>query len=272
MHYAHSTEREDRLDWQLLAVHLRAVAELARERGSKFGARKAAELAGWLHDLGKYSEPFQSYIAGRGGSVDHSTAGAREAIRRAGAGMDKLVAELVAYAIAGHHAGLPDRKGSAASLDTRVKDSKIPVLDPAWTGEVEANFQSLFPPKLALDRDRAAFQLAFLGRMIFSCLVDADFLDTEHHYAKVSGDAVDREWPSLKDNVDYLISAFDTYMDRKMAGIPGDMRAAPLNVLRRDILAHVRTKASMPKGIFTLEVPTGGGKTLASLAFALAGC
>lgn len=269
MHYAHSTEREDRSDWQFLADHLRAVAELAGERGSKFGARKAAELAGWLHDLGKYSEAFQSYIAGRGGSVDHSTAGACEAIKRSGAGMDKLIAELVAYAIAGHHAGLPDRRGTSASLDTRVTERKIPALDLTWIGDVEADFQSLLPPNLALDRDRAAFQLAFLGRMIFSCLVDADFLDTEHHYAKVSGNAVDRDWPTLKDNVDDLVSAFDAYMDRKLAGIPEEARAAPLNVLRRDILAHVRAKASMPRGVFTLEVPTGGGKTLASLAFAL---
>lgn len=269
MHYAHSTQREDRADWQLLAVHLRAVAQLAGELGSKFGARKAAELAGWLHDLGKYSEAFQSYIAGKGRSVDHSTAGAREAIRRAGTGLDKLVAELVAYTIAGHHAGLPDRQGAAASLDARVKDSRVPPLDPAWTGEVAADCKDLFPPKLALDRDRAAFQLAFLGRMIFSCLVDADFLDTERHYAKVSGNSVDREWPSLKDKVDDLISAFDVYMNRKLANVPKNVHAAPLNIMRRDILAHVRAKASMPRGIFTLEVPTGGGKTLASLAFAL---
>ncbi len=96
MHYAHSAEREDRADWQSLGDHLRAVDELAGDRGSKFGARKAAELSGWLHDLGKYSSAFQAYIAGRGQSVDHSTAGAREAMKLAAPGMDKLIAGVVA--------------------------------------------------------------------------------------------------------------------------------------------------------------------------------
>jgi len=272
MHYAHSTEREDRSDWQSLADHLRAVAELAGERGNKFGARKAAQLSGWLHDLGKYSSAFQAYISGRGESVDHSTAGAREAIELATSGMDRLVAELVAHAIAGHHAGLPDRQGVPASLDARLKNKKLPELDPVWITEVEGDCQGLFPLKFDLQRtsrEQAAFQLAFLGRMIFSCLVDADFLDTERHYAQVSGDLIDRQWPALKDNVDQLLSSFDAYMERKLAAIPEAEFATPLNTLRRDILAHVRNRASMPKGVFTLEVPTGGGKTLASLAFAL---
>lgn len=272
MHYAHSTEREDRSDWQSLPDHLRAVAELAGERGDKFGAREAAKMSGWLHDLGKYSTAFQAYIAGRGQSADHSTAGAREVLRLAASGADKLVTELVAYAIAGHHAGLPDRQGGSACLDIRLKEKKLPDLDPVWTTEIEAENRGLFPPQFALrqiSREHAAFQLALLGRMIFSCLVDADFLDTESHYAKVSGASVDRAWPALKDNIDDLISAFDAFMDRKLAGIPEQERGTPVNILRRDILTQVRGKASMPKGVFTLEVPTGGGKTLASLAFAL---
>lgn len=272
MHYAHSTEREDRSDWQFLADHLRAVAELAGDRGNKFGAGKAAQMCGWLHDLGKYSLAFQAYIAGRGNSVDHSTAGAREAISCGVAGMDMLVAELVAYAIAGHHAGLPDRQGVSASLDARLRDKKLPELDPIWKTEVEADSCGLFPPRFVLQqtrREQAAFQLAFLGRMIFSCLVDADFLDTERHYARVSGEFADRKWPSLNDHVDCLLSAFDSHMDGKLAKLSELERNAQLNILRSDILTHVRGNASMPKGIFTLEVPTGGGKTLASLAFAL---
>lgn len=273
MHYAHSTEREDRADWQSLVDHLRAVAELAGDRGSKFGARKAAELSGWLHDLGKYSSAFQAYIAGRGQSVDHSTAGAREAMKLAAPGtMDKLIAELVAYAIAGHHAGLPDRQGVSASLDSRLKDKKLPELDPVWATVIEPESRDLFPPRFVLhrkSREQAAFQLAFLGRMIFSCLVDADYLDTENHYAQVSGGPVDREWPSLKNNVDGFVLAFDSHMERKLSAISETERGTPLNILRSDILAQVRSKAAMPRGVFTLEVPTGGGKTLASLAFAL---
>lgn len=269
MHYAHSTEREDRSDWQSLAEHLRAVARLAGDRGSKFGAHKAAEMSGWLHDLGKYSVAFQSYIAGRGASVDHSTAGAREAMRLAASGMDTLTAELVAHAIAGHHAGLPDRHGGGASLSDRVNNKKLPALDPVWTTEVGADSRELFPPKFALRQEQAAFQLAFLGRMIFSCLVDADFLDTERHYAKVKGEPLDREWPSLNANSGDLLSVFDSYIASKLSKLSERERSNPLNILRRDILAHVRGNAPMPKGVFTLDVPTGGGKTLASLAFAL---
>jgi CRISPR-associated endonuclease/helicase Cas3 len=283
MHYAHSTEREDRSDWQSLADHHRAVAELAGDRGSKFGARNAAHMAGCLHDLGKYSPAFQVYIAGHGYSVDHSTAGAREVMNIAKPGVDKIVAELVAYAIAGHHAGLPDRQGVSASLDARLNDKRLPELDPVWTSEIQldagalwpANFRLAAPPKSASPAEKiayakqAAFQLAFLGRMIFSCLVDADFIDTERHYAEVRQEPVDREWPTFKDNIERLISSFDSYMERKLVAIPEPERGTPLNTLRRDILSRVRNKAEMPKGVFTLEVPTGGGKTLASLAFAL---
>src|SRR5258706_12785119 len=79
LHYAHSTETQDCLDWQLLVCHLQQVALRAAALGNKFGAAKAAALAGWLHDLGKYSEAYQAYIGGRGpGGVDHCNARAQE--------------------------------------------------------------------------------------------------------------------------------------------------------------------------------------------------
>ena len=77
MFFAHSTDRKDRSNWQMLPDHLMAVAGLAGERGSKFGARRAAALAGILHDLGKYSAAFQRRLDGSGEAVDHSTAGAK---------------------------------------------------------------------------------------------------------------------------------------------------------------------------------------------------
>ena len=99
--------------------------------------------------------------------------------------------------------------------------------------------------------------------MIFSCLIDADRIDTERFYAKIEGRVVDRDWPRLPDIVGRLIAAFDAHM----AGMKtGD---TPVNRLRAAILTHVRAKTASPRGVFTLNVPTGGGKTLASLAFAL---
>jgi CRISPR-associated endonuclease/helicase Cas3 len=99
--------------------------------------------------------------------------------------------------------------------------------------------------------------------MIFSCLIDADRVDTERFYARIEVRVVDRDWPRLPDIVERLIAAFDAYMAGMKAG------DTPVNRLRADILTHVRAKAASRRGVFTLNVPTGGGKTLASLAFAL---
>ncbi|MDQ0395878.1 CRISPR-associated helicase Cas3' [Labrys monachus] len=267
MYYAHSSEDQDRARWQPLAEHLRAVAELGAVRGGKFGAGKACAVAGWLHDLGKYTKEFQAYIAGqRRDGGDHSTAGAQEVLRLASARSDRLIAELVAYAIAGHHAGLPDRSGETGSLDDRLVKA-LPQLDAVWRDEVEADAAGLFPPAFEPhpDGSRHAFQFAFLGRMIFSTLVDADFLDTEAYYAGLEGRPVDRDWPLLPGHVDRLVGLLDAHMAAKTKAAPD----TPLNRLRGEILGHVRAGAALAPGVFTLDVPTGGGKTLASLAFAL---
>ncbi len=101
--------------------------------------------------------------------------------------------------------------------------------------------------------------------MIFSCLVDADFRDTETFYARAEGRRVDRSWPHLPAIIEALIAAFDRHMAEKRKRA----EATPVNTLRGEILAHVRARAVAERGLFTLTVPTGGGKTLASLAFAL---
>src|SRR5262249_54498071 len=105
------------------------------------------------------------------------------------------------------------------------------------------------------------FQFALLGRMLFSCLVDADYVETERFYASVENWKPERDgFPSL----DVLSAALDQHLAAMAAAVPD----TPVNRWRAEILAHVRTKAAEPHGVFTLTVPTGGGKTLASLAFA----
>lgn len=268
-YYAHSTDKTDRSDWHRLSDHLREVGRLAALRGSPFGAGRAAALAGWLHDLGKYSAAFQRRLAGSREQVDHSTAGAREVIQLATGAKDKFVAELIAYAIAGHHAGLADRYGESGSLSDRLSpQNEIEPLDPVWKTELPFSPDNIFPAGFKPDRERPmlAFQLAFLGRMIFSCLVDADFRDTELFYARIRGEQVDREWPDLQSSLEHLAARFAHYMEmvrRRAAGLP------ELNRLRDDIHEHVCSKVALPAGVFTLNVPTGGGKTLVSLAFAL---
>ena len=270
MHYAHSTSRADRSDWQPLVDHLANVAELAAKFGAKFGAERLARLAGILHDLGKYSDAFQVYITGRGQGVTHSTAGAKEAIALVPAFPNKIGAELAAYAIAGHHSGLPNGSRLQPSLEDRLKEP-IESLSPVWREQVRPDIDALLPAwtMAARSKEQLAFCLSFLGRMIFSCLVDADRLDTEKHAAEVEGHTIDRDWPALCDRVGDLIAGFDAHMAGKLAALPESARQSDLNRLRADILAHVRGKAGLPKGVFTLTVPTGGGKTLASLAFAL---
>jgi CRISPR-associated endonuclease/helicase Cas3 len=273
--FAHSTESTDKHDWQPLPEHADGVAKLASSFAARFGLDRAARLAGLLHDLGKYNPAFQLYIERKGRSVDridHSTAGAwwvRELAKTA-APRDRLMAELIAYCIAGHHAGLPDRFGTQASLDERLK-AHVDVTDPIWRSEITPDLAGLMPAlkwvrireEDPLSQRRFAFQLAMLGRMLFSCLVDADFRETESFYARVEGREIDRTWPALPDRLDGLIVRFDAYMAGKANA------ETPINRLRSDILRHVRGKAALPSGFFTLTVPTGGGKTLASLGFAL---
>src|SRR5271168_2743945 len=262
-YFAHSVEGVDASRWQSLASHLTAVGQLAGMRGRKFGAGEAAALAGVLHDLGKYTEGFQNRLRG-GASVDHSTAGAREVLNdNSGGAQAALMRQLVAHCIAGHHAGLPD---SIGDLDERLR-RKFEPLSSIWREEITLDDAPLTVPEFSWRKERNAqlFQFGFLGRMIFSCLVDADFRDTEAFYAEAEKRPVDRTWPRLPEIIGDLIGRFDRYMADKRAGAPD----TPVNDLRAQVLAHVRERADADTGAFSLNVPTGGGKTLASLAFAL---
>jgi len=256
--FAHSTEREDRSDWQPLAEHLLQTATLAAVFGDSFGAATLADLSGRLHDLGKYTREFQLRIAGAHARVDHSTWGAKVAIERYGP-----LGHLLAYGIAGHHAGLADgREGvKRTALSDRI-DAALPELLDRWMAEVPLPAPSILglPEAFRVKRGHEQFQQSMLARMVFSCLVDADFIDTERFYQRIAGieDARSLPVPSLED----LRAQLDTHL----AGFRADTE---VNGLRKQILSAVRTKAIQAPGLFTLTVPTGGGKTLASMAFAL---
>jgi CRISPR-associated endonuclease/helicase Cas3 len=247
--YAHSLiENSDESQWEPLEAHLRAVGARARSFAAVFGMEVWGESAGLLHDIGKAADAYQSYIRGKAKSPDHSTAGAVEAERRFGP-----VGRCLAFAIAGHHAGLAD----GAQLSERL--AKVLESYDGWeayTGEVPK--PASFPAKKT---PYANFTPAFFIRMIFSCLVDADFLETEAYYTRASGKTVERggflDIPSLR-------ARLETFMTRKTSATP-----TTLNTLRNNILAHAISRAGLPPGLFTMTVPTGGGKTLTSLSFAL---
>lgn len=261
--YAHSTEKRDASDWQLLSDHLADVAALAAANAAPLGLGDAARMAGLLHDLGKFDPAFQERLSGSAERVDHSTAGAWH-VRRL-PGIDRNMAELIAYAIAGHHAGLPDASNGPASLAERLAGFNPARLDESWREALSLPAGTLLPATLRRpDRlERLGFHWAMMGRMLFSCLVDADYRDTEAFYASIEGREVDRAWPSLAEVLPRLLGRYNDVMTRK-ADQPG-----ALNALRRHILSEVRAQAVLEPGFFTLTVPTGGGKTLASLGFAL---
>jgi CRISPR-associated endonuclease/helicase Cas3 len=244
MFFAHSVGGQHQSAWQPLPAHLEAVSNLASLRAEKFGAPRLGALIGLLHDLGKYAREFQDYIAGRGPSPDHATAGAQEILKLATASRpDRFAALIGAYCIAGHHGGLYDWRGDRALSERLAKE--LPRLDPIWRHELAPQASGLFPTgfKWHEDKGRAAFQLAIMGRMTFSCLVDADYRDTERFYAETGGNSVDRDWPTLTTTIDGLISRFNAHMEN----MAGHASGTPLSRLRAAILDHARDKAALPR-------------------------
>lgn len=263
--FAHSIQDADESEWQPLAEHLHNVGELARDFASVFGGDALAQVGGLLHDLGKYTDEFQERLRGDPRRVDHSTWGATIATQRFGA-----LGQVLAYGIAGHHAGLANGtgEGERTTLAERLR-LELPKLNDAWQHEIQLPGQLALPRNFKVYGDhreqakaRKGFQLAFLTRMLFSCLVDADFLDTERFYNRVQERPDTRHADALYPTLDEL----RTQLNRYLGQFKPD---SDVNQLRADVLNHVREQAGQAPGLFSLTVPTGGGKTIASLAFAL---
>ncbi|MCY4358437.1 MAG: CRISPR-associated helicase Cas3' [Gammaproteobacteria bacterium] len=257
--YAHSSSEFPETEWQTLQDHLKQVGSLAKNFAEGFGCGDLAELAGILRDVGKYCPEFQARLRGSVRRVDHATWGAQIVALRY-----PQVGKLLAYAIAGHHAGLADGKElerqSITPLETRLRHPVETQLDTCWEKEINLN-PCPSVPKLDTDPKLSGFQIAFLTRMLYSCLVDADFLDTDAFFRRIEGKAPrDRSFPSLW----ALQQALTDYLQKPRFQSPNG-----INPVRFRILTHVRQQAALAPGLFTLNVPTGGGKTLSSLAFGL---
>jgi CRISPR-associated endonuclease/helicase Cas3 len=250
--YAHTLEGEPPTKWQGLEEHLRGVAIKAESFARDFGGSEEARMAGWLHDLGKFRDEFQRYLKkerGSGKDTHHAVYGAALAFEHAWP---------CAFAIAGHHAGLHNR----CKLQELIEDpgygaaSQLPILTQHLRhamGEIPADIA--LPPFV---KEGAPWSLEFYVRMILSCLVDADYLDSEAYP------------PGQARPVIRLADIRPVLLERLLRECSSKPVGGTVNQVRREVFRQCREKAGMPPGFFSLTVPTGGGKTLSGMAFALA--
>lgn len=244
--YAHISEDGTRT--QTVLEHLQNTAALAARFAEPFGGENQAYIAGFLHDIGKYSKAFQRRLKGSSERVDHSTAGAIEAFA--------MRQPEIAFAVAGHHGGLPDGGSrydvpDSATLLGRIR-RKVEPYD-RWRDEVD-----LSPVSSKNNLRNDSFKQAFYTRMLYSCLVDADYLDTETFMN--GAPALRGGYETLPQLLEKLNAYVEPWWDAKT-----ELNRHRCNILR----ACMEKGCTESKGLYTLTVPTGGGKTVSSLAFAL---
>ncbi|QEP43027.1 CRISPR-associated helicase Cas3' [Ectothiorhodospiraceae bacterium BW-2] len=281
---------------QLLASHLQSVAQLGAAFGDKIDLAEMAELLGLLHDLGKYSAAFQAYLGSatgqidpdadgwidathQKGKIDHSSAGAQWIWQQwQGYGeLGKLAAQMIALCVASHHSGLIDcltpegddnfnkriQKEESkthlnevnAKIDAEIRQRLEQLSDKTVLNAFLTRLQSITQGRPPLQRD---FYLGMVTRFLFSALIDAD-----------RQDSADFETPEnrqfrVKDRPDWPIA-----IERFEAALQNWSATTPIDTIRQRISDNCYQRANGERGLYTLSVPTGGGKTLASLRFAL---
>ncbi|QUL56059.1 CRISPR-associated helicase Cas3' [Paenibacillus tritici] len=282
---------------QTVNEHLLGVCALAENFGEKLGVRHIAGLAGLLHDLGKYTEEFRTYILEavnnpdappRRGSVDHSTAGGKllfdwfhpsspEYVNEKGSQTKAILAEIVGNAIISHHSYLQDflNQDLESSYLKRVRDKNLEEFDSLT---VKSFFEQVMDEReFRLYVDKAELELiAFikkepkvnlehksmlLSKFIFSTLVDADRTNTRCFEQNKKDEEIDSK-ALFEQYYDRLMSRIESFNTHKHAG-------SAINQLRREMSEQCDAFAERATGIYTLSIPTGGGKTLASLRYAL---
>ncbi len=253
----------------LLKDHLEETAKRAQSFAAKFDSAEWGKAAGIAHDAGKGRKKWQNYLCfksgfydeeahleGKPGKLLHAIHGAKLCEDL----YEKGIGRVLSYCVAGHHAGLPDWSGAEgagmSSLDfqlTQVKD--LNEIEQFILDEIRSANPQLPPRQFSRNLD-----LSLWIRMLFSCLVDADFLDTEKYMEPDKADQRGK-YCTIPELLERL-REFNRKLDESTVD-------TPVNKIRREIRQKCIEMAQQPQGIFSLSVPTGGGKTLSSLAFGL---
>lgn len=248
-YWAHTRDNDDTL--QRLSDHLQNTAELASRFAAEFNASELGRIIGLLHDIGKYSKEFQNRILNNGPKVDHSTAGAQVCMNKR--------SMTAAMCIAGHHGelrnlGNPKNNAEQGTLFARINKKNIPDYS-AYTTEI--TIPEIFPTYPYPVTDKKHQYL--LIRMLYSALVDADYLDTERFMMGNERKAF------TNTNFNEMLECLNTHIYPLMKNPTNT-----LNTYRCKVLADcIEAGKTFPRGIYSLTVPTGGGKTKSTLAFAL---
>lgn len=275
---------------QSVSQHLHEVRLLCEQFGEKINAKHLSGLTGLLHDLGKNTEAFRHYIQEAvanpdhrppKGSVDHSTAGGKFIYQRYHEATDnalvQMAAEWISMCILSHHGGLldfitPEQTSPFLNRVTKQLDEYEHAVSTFLShqmgqAELDQYFQQAVEETkhlliLKKQRNLRSIVHTFILKFLFSCLIDADRTNSRMFEDNES------TMPSF-DHIAFFEKCYKVLMDKLESFKQRDDAEHPINQLRRKMSDECEAFASRPSGIYTLSIPTGGGKTLASLRFAL---